>query len=130
MEYATDALISSYTERNGIKTAFSWYGASDTGKQDLLKSMVKADGSTLAQTTSYDYKPLIGMISQTDPRGLTSTFEYDALNRLQTVKDSEGKILKNYSYQYASDTPAGGGTCTTPAPVISSAPAASGCIRF
>ena len=127
MEYATDAQISSYTERNGIKTAFSWYGASDTGKQDLLKSMVKADGSTLAQTTSYDYKPLIGMISQTDPRGLTSTFEYDALNRLQTVKDSEGKILKNYSYQYASDTPAGGGTCTTPAPVISSAPAASGC---
>lgn len=127
MEYATDALISSYTERNGIKTAFSWYGATDVGKRDLLKTMVKGDGSTIAQTTSYDYKPLVGMISQTDPRGLTNTFEYDALNRVQTVKDSEGKIVKNYSYQYASDIPAGGGTCTTPAPVISSTPASSGC---
>jgi YD repeat-containing protein len=67
------------------------------------------------------------MISQTDPRGLTSTFEYDALNRLQTVKDSEGKIVKNYTYQYASDAPSGGGFCTTPAPVITSVPTSTGC---
>jgi YD repeat-containing protein len=127
VEYAPDALISSYTERNGIKTAFTWFGATDVGKRDLLKSMVKGDGSTIAQTTSYDYKPLVGMISQTDPRGLTSTFEYDALNRLQTVKDSEGKIVKNYTYQYASDAPSGGGSCTTPAPVITSVPASTGC---
>jgi RHS Repeat len=127
VEYASDALISSYTERNGIKTAFTWFGATDVGKQDLLKSMVKGDGSTIAQTTSYDYKLLVGMISQTNPRGLTSTFEYDALNRVQTVKDAEGKIVKNYTYQYASDAPSGGGSCTTPAPVITSVPASMGC---
>jgi RHS Repeat len=126
-QYTNDALISSIMERNGIKTAFTWYGATDIGKRDLLKSMVKGDGSTIAQTTSYDYKPLVGMISQTDPRGLTSTFEYDALNRVQTLKDSEGKIVKNYSYQYASDTPVGGGTCTTPSPTITAVPASTSC---
>jgi RHS Repeat len=129
INYANDALITSISERNGITTALTWYGASDIGKRDLLKTMVKADGNGIAQTTSYDYQPLVGMITQTDPRGLSSTFEYDALNRLQTVKDATGKILKNYSYQYANDTPSSGtgGGCTTPAPVITAAPAASGC---
>ena len=127
MEYYPDALISSYTERNGIKTSFNWYGANDTGKRDLLKTVVKGDGTAIAQTTSYDYKPLVGMMTQTDPKGLSTTFDYDALNRLKTIKDSEGKIVKDYTYQYANDRPSEGGSCSTPAPVITSAPATAGC---
>ena len=53
-----------------------------------------------AHVTSYAYKPLIGMISSTDPKGLTTYYEYDNFQRLLNVKDQNGNIIKNYNYHY------------------------------
>lgn len=53
-----------------------------------------------AQITSYTYKPLIGMTSQTDPKGMTIYYEYDEFQRLKNVKDQNGNILKNNTYHY------------------------------
>ena len=53
-----------------------------------------------AQITSYTYKPLIGITSQTDAKGMTTTYEYDAFQRLKTVKDQNGNILKQTDYHY------------------------------
>ena len=53
-----------------------------------------------AQVTSYTYKPLVGITSMTDPKGLTSYYFYDSFNRLTSIKDENQKMLKEYSYHY------------------------------
>ena len=50
--------------------------------------------------TSYTYKPLVGISSETDPSGRVITYEYDSFGRLKTVKDEQGKILKEHKYNY------------------------------
>lgn len=77
-----------------------------------------------AFVNAYTYIPLVGLSTVTDFNGYRNKYEYDVFKRLQTVKDHLGNVLKNYSYQYESDVVVG---CSTPAPVIMSAPAASGC---
>ena len=53
-----------------------------------------------AQMTTYTYRPLVGMTSMTDAKGLTTYYGYDGFQRLKTIKDREGNILKNYNYHY------------------------------
>ena len=53
-----------------------------------------------AMITSYTYKPLVGMTSSTDTKGMTTYYEYDEFQRLKNVKDQNGNILKNSSYHY------------------------------
>nr|WP_315423333.1 hypothetical protein [uncultured Pedobacter sp.] len=53
-----------------------------------------------AQVTTYTYRPLIGITSQTDAKGMTTYYEYDAFQRLKTVKDQNGNILKQTDYHY------------------------------
>ncbi|MBL7709153.1 MAG: RHS repeat protein [Chitinophagaceae bacterium] len=50
---------------------------------------------------TYTYTPGVGMTSETDPRGRTTYYEYDKLNRLVLVKDNESKIVKKICYNYA-----------------------------
>lgn len=53
-----------------------------------------------AQIILYVYRPLVGLISMTDARGLVTTYEYDAFQRLKAVKDQNGNIIKSYNYHY------------------------------
>ncbi|OWK68867.1 hypothetical protein [Pedobacter sp. AJM] len=53
-----------------------------------------------AHITSYTYKPLVGMTSMTDPKGMTTYYEYDEFQRLKNMKDQNGNILKNTTYHY------------------------------
>jgi len=53
-----------------------------------------------AQVTSFTHKPLIGLNSQTDPSGRTTTYEYDALGRLLRIRDQQGRILSQQQYRY------------------------------
>lgn len=53
-----------------------------------------------SQMISYTYDPLIGITSQTDPRGYTVYYEYDDLNRLEFVKDADGNLLSENKYNY------------------------------
>lgn len=53
-----------------------------------------------AQVTTYTYKPLIGIWTATDPRGITTTYNYDDFNRLMNIKDLNGKTLKSFDYHY------------------------------
>ena len=56
-----------------------------------------------AQITTYTYDPGIGIISQTDPNGLITTYEYGNLNRLYQVKDHDGNVIQQYEYHYAEE---------------------------
>ena len=53
-----------------------------------------------AMITSYIYKPLVGMTSETDPSGTTTYYYYDSFNRLETIKDHFGNIIKHIDYHY------------------------------
>ncbi|PWS29301.1 hypothetical protein DHW03_05650 [Pedobacter yonginense] len=53
-----------------------------------------------AQISTYTYKPLVGMTSQTDAKGMTTYYEYDAFGRLKYVKDQNGNIVKSNDYHY------------------------------
>ena len=53
-----------------------------------------------ALITTYTYKPLVGITSMTDPRGVVTYYEYDTFGRLMRTKDNEGKTLQEYDYHY------------------------------
>jgi YD repeat-containing protein len=38
------------------------------------------------------------MTSKTDIKGRITYYEYDNFNRLKTIKDNQGNILKQYEY--------------------------------
>lgn len=54
-----------------------------------------------AQITSYVHQPMVGVTSMTDPKGVSTYYEYDKLQRLITQKDTNGKVEKRYDYRYA-----------------------------
>lgn len=57
-----------------------------------------------ALMTSYAYKPLVGIISSTDPNNRHGYFDYDGLGRLTLMKDAYRNILKQFKYNYRTNT--------------------------
>lgn len=54
-----------------------------------------------AHVTTYTYHPLVGILTSTDPAGLTMTYEYDISGRLVRTKDTAGKVIEEYEYNYS-----------------------------
>lgn len=50
--------------------------------------------------TTYTYDPLIGVTTITPPSGIREKYNYDTGNRLQSIVDVNGKILKEFKYNY------------------------------
>jgi YD repeat-containing protein len=48
----------------------------------------------------FTYKPLVGMTSVTDEKGITIYYEYDDAGRLIQTKDNEGKTQQSFEYHY------------------------------
>lgn len=85
---------------NGIETMYYWGIPAEPTQSTYdnihsLKTLLPN-----AKISIFTYKPLFGITSKTDPRGLTATYEYDAFGRLQTVKDESGKSVEGYEYRY------------------------------
>lgn len=60
--------------------------------------------NTSAQVNTYTYSPLLGVTSETDPKGYTIFYEYDNFGRLAHVRDMANNIIKKYEYYYAKQT--------------------------
>ena len=69
-------------------------------KQQLANLRIGLTG-TRALLTTYTYSLLVGMASQTDAKGLTTSFSYDSYNRVTNIKDQQGNIIKKYDYSYS-----------------------------
>lgn len=63
---------------------------SDKLRANLPQAMVK----------SYTYKPLVGMTSKTDVRGIKETYTYDGMQRLQAILDHLNYVNKSFDYHY------------------------------
>lgn len=75
-------------------TSLATSNSPDMSKLDMLKNIANTF------STTYTYKPLVGLISKADPRGLTTNYEYDNYNRLYLVRDDSKNILAKYGYGY------------------------------
>lgn len=70
---------------------------------DMAKVEALRTALTNAMVTTYTYKPLVGMLTATDPRGVTTYYDYDSSNRLKQtyiIENGEKKILQKYDYHY------------------------------
>ncbi|WP_343567566.1 hypothetical protein [Sphingobacterium sp.] len=85
---AIDNLNSSSQTEATMETLIK--NAADKLRTDLPKAMV----------TSFTYKPLVGMTSKTDARGIKETYTYDGMQRLQTILDHLNYVTKSFDYHY------------------------------
>lgn len=80
---------------------------SEATMETLIKNAadkVRSDSRlSKAMVTSYTYKPLVGMTSKTDARGVKETYKYDGMQRLQAILDHVGHITKAIDYHYRSN---------------------------
>lgn len=72
-----------------------------TPNETILKNGSLQRALPNSQVTTYTHKPLIGVISSTDPAGVTTTYEYDSFGRLAKIKDPDEHVIESYEYNYA-----------------------------
>ncbi|MDR0939417.1 MAG: RHS repeat protein [Mediterranea sp.] len=69
----------------------------DEGGATIDEVRVYATG---IQATSFTYAPFIGLLSKTDEKGTTESYEYDAFGRLILVNDDDDNPVKQFEYNY------------------------------
>ena len=75
---------------------------SDIGTPANLNAALNSLRTALpnAMVTTYTHIPSVGVSTITDPKGNTTTYNYDTSNRLLYVKDKDNKILSKNEYNY------------------------------
>jgi YD repeat-containing protein len=81
-------------------TLTSIAGKAEPAAADLATVNALRTSLPNALVTTYTYRPLVGMLTATDPAGLTATYEYDSFGRLIKARNSEGKVIQSYNYHY------------------------------
>lgn len=78
----------------------------DLGANGLTESQMSGlrNGLSNGMVTTFTYKPIIGILSMTDPRGYTTNYVYDDQNRLKEVRDSNNNLIQDYQYKFISAT--------------------------
>lgn len=71
--------------------------SSDNG-QLLIDDLSLCPGGVFMNT--YVYKPLVGIVAETDANRVTIYYEYDELNRLKIVRDQDNNIRSKTTYNY------------------------------
>lgn len=104
-----------YTEvETAAKSAFGVTSINDISRLNIsdsntlmtkLKLLREHSSLKNALVSTYTYKPLVGMLTATDPRGITTYYNYEKFGRLMNIKDSENKRISEYIYQYKNGIP-------------------------
>ena len=53
---------------------------------------------------TFSWKPYIGMWSRTNSAGITESYAYDCFGRLESIKDNNGDVVRQYRYNYVSSS--------------------------
>ncbi|MBP1221906.1 DUF5977 domain-containing protein [Flavobacterium sp. 1355] len=93
IENATYAQIA--TALGVTATVLDTYNEANLAAINALRSVLSD-----ALITTYTYKNLVGVTSVTDPKGMTTFYEYDSFGRLMFVKDQNLNVLQRYCYGY------------------------------
>jgi hypothetical protein len=103
LTYDVRGNLLTYKEKNGSTTKLEYYGTTDIGKTDLVKKRTSADGTTMVQSTSYDYKPVAGVEKITDPSGKVNYYVYDDFLRLAEIREGSaaGNLIQSFHYKYS-----------------------------
>jgi YD repeat-containing protein len=91
--------VSGLVNMNMLKNASSYSDQQLRTELNKIRTGLAANSKPFSVTT-YTYSPLVGITSQTNPSGQTIYYEYDAFNRLALIRDTNGDIVKTYSYHY------------------------------
>jgi hypothetical protein len=94
-------IVNSVVNQSNIDNATN-IDSNDEGVRGLLGTIRTSFANTPnVQVMGYTYRPLLGVTSETDINGNNIYYEYNQENKLKTVKDQNGNILKKYCYNYA-----------------------------
>ena len=96
IEGLTYALVKSAMGASTISNLLQ-AAAPSSGQLTSIRNAVKSLGG---HATTYTYKPLVGIESQTLPNDYTVYYEYDGFGRLARVVDHDGNIISTNSYNY------------------------------
>jgi len=83
--------------RDGLTTTYTW---NSNGQYPLSKT-ITGGATTLAE--NWEWYPLIGMKSYTNQSGVKTSYKYDDFGRLSEIKNDDSKLLKKYTYNYATN---------------------------
>jgi YD repeat-containing protein len=86
----------------GVSTADA-LSALTTPNEAKLKDGSLQKALPNALVTTYTYKPLVGILTATDPSGITTYYDYDSFGRLKETYLMEGgvkKVVQSYNYHY------------------------------
>ncbi len=75
--------------------ALSGLESVNKSKLDLLYINSNLENALI---TTFTHQPLIGILTATDPRGVTTHYNYDYFGRLESIKNNNGQYLEKHQY--------------------------------
>ena len=102
IENATYSQITSIITEASLKSISEKITPSATDMQTINGLRTNAN-LTDAMVTTYTYKPLVGVLTMTDPRGVTTYYDYDAFGRLKEtyiIESGVKKVIQVNEYHY------------------------------
>lgn len=123
-KYSNEGLLLQYSKHNSFPITLLWdntknylmaeiensqysllstlnYKPSDYDSETLFNSIQTLVPNATIKT--YSYKKLLGLISQTNPSGQTTYYEYDLFGRLKYIKNHHGEYLQKFDYHYKTE---------------------------
>lgn len=98
--HSEDARLIAETAGDGTSTTYTW------AHNRTLPDTITVNPGIYQQMTLYQYRPLVGVVKETDPNRRSTHTEYDHQGRVRLVRDHEGMIRERYLYHYKNETAA------------------------
>lgn len=92
--------VKSIIASNNLRVDANMIIANTNDIENVAAGLRSAFSQTPVQVYSYTYKPLVGMLSATDGRGIKTNYKYDNAGRLICATDRNNKELASYEYHY------------------------------
>lgn len=89
-----------YTVIQHLDTSILNNGSELQIKQELNQMRNALADNPSVQVYTYTYRPLTGLTSETNPKGISTYYEYDDMGRLICVRDHNNKIIRRICYNY------------------------------